>query len=242
MAAPKQGSEAVANQARQLNAKAFHYPPQGFQTPLENSLLYTMVRESSIFPAEAVLEAIEQEDYVQYFFINETDHDKRNSTNTISGTATESDTATHPPNVSYAQLTALLALAGEEWEESSKVPERLCQCISKQIVHYANQHDYDRQQELQDLIDPLLKYAQSSRNQQNLRLLPWFAALTVSTVNPLAFYTTYMTMIAVHGENLSKRDKADRNTFDIVELSNRKANVEKASLLDEDYNDEDFKK
>jgi hypothetical protein len=261
---PKQGSEAVAVESQQINSKTFKYPPQGFVTPIEHTLLYTMIRESSIFPPETVLEAIDNEDYTQYFYINEKekkqsgvmdsqqqqqqqqqqqhqDHgsDYQSSTTTTTTTTTSSAAQSSNSNISYAQLTAVLALSGEEWSDSTKVPERLCQAISKQIVKYANQHDLDRQQELKELIDPLLDYANNSRTKQSLQLLPWFAALTVSTINPLAFYTTYMTMIAVNGENLAKRDMADRNTIDIAELSSRKANVEQASLLDEDYNDND---
>jgi hypothetical protein len=262
---PKQGSEAVAVESQQVNAKTFKYPPEGFVTPIEHTLLYTMIREASIFPPETVLEAIDQEDYTQYFYVNEKekkhsgivesqqqqqqqeqqphhhDSDYQSSTTTaahsISNSASASASATN--NISYAQLTAILALSGEEWSDSTKVPERLCQAISKQIVKYANQHDLDRRQELKELIDPLLDYANNSRTKQSLRLLPWFAALTVSTISPLAFYATYMSMIAVNGENIAKRDMADRNTIDIAELSSRKANVEQASLLDEDYNDHD---
>ncbi|KAG7340316.1 hypothetical protein IV203_023859 [Nitzschia inconspicua] len=248
---PKQSSEAVAQKAQQQNAKAFSYPPQGFQTPIEHTLIHTMIRETSIFPAEAVLDAIAKEDFVQYFFVNEDNKNKQkraaldsvenddNTNSNISNSPTTTTTTTHPSNISYAQLTALLALAGEEWAESTKVPEKICQCISKQIVNYANRHNFDRQQELQDLIEPLLEYARKARRKQSLQLLPWFAAVAVSVVNPLAFYTTYMAMIAVNGEVMAKRDMSDRNTLDIVDLSNRRANVEKSSLLDEDYNNEE---
>ena len=71
-------------------------------------------------------------------------------------------------------------------------------------------------------------------------MLPWFAALTVSTVNPLAFYTTYMSMLAANSDALSKGDRADRNTIDMAEMGKKHGSVEKASLLDEDYyNEED---
>ena len=71
-------------------------------------------------------------------------------------------------------------------------------------------------------------------------MLPWFAALTVSTINPLAFYATYMSMLAANSDALSKGDRADRNTIDMAEMGNRHGNVEKASLLEEDhYNESD---
>lgn len=71
-----------------------------------------------------------------------------------------------------------------------------------------------------------------------LQMLPWFAALTVSTVNPLAFYATYMSMLAANSDSLSKGDRADRNTINMAEMGSRHGNVEKASLLDEDYYNE----
>ncbi|KAL3940197.1 MAG: hypothetical protein SGARI_001080, partial [Bacillariaceae sp.] len=233
-----QGSEAVAVESQKLNAKAFKYPPQGFETWIEHSLLYTMIRESDIFPAETVLEAIDDEDYEQYFYLKE---DKKNSQHHYEEEPSSSQSLeADANNISYAQLTAILALSGEEWPEATKVPERLCKAISKQIIKFANKHDLDRQQELKELIDPLIAYANARGKKQSLALLPWFAALTVTTVNPLAFYTTYMTMLAVNGESMGKRDRADRNTIDMLDQGNRHANVEKASLLDEDhYNDFD---
>mmetsp|Transcript_15956 Transcript_15956/g.25888 ORF Transcript_15956/g.25888 Transcript_15956/m.25888 type:complete len:291 (+) Transcript_15956:202-1074(+) len=238
---PVQGSEAVAVESQQINAKVFKYPEGGFETWIEHSLLYTMIRESDIFPAEAVLQAIDEEDYTQYFHVKDTTKQTSQATeNNKNDDNTANDSSSSTLQVSYAQLTALLALAGEEWTAGTEVPERLCKAISKQIIKYAYQHDLDRQQELKELLDPLIAYANERGRKQSLQLLPWFAALTVSTVNPLAFYSTYMTMIMVNGETMGKRDRADRNTIDMMEQGNRHGNVEKASLLDEDhYNDFD---
>jgi hypothetical protein len=239
---PIQGSEAVAAESQKLNAKMFKYPGE-FETWIEHSLLYTMIRESDIFPAETVLEAIDQEDYTQYFYLKEDNKNKSTQQpqqQHDEGEGSTSQSLQAANNISYAQLTAILALSGEEWPEATKVPERLCKAITKQIIKYATKHDLDRQQELKELIDPLIEYANERGKKQSLALLPWFAALTVSTVNPIAFYTTYMTMIAVNGESMGKRDRADRNTIDMMEQGNRHGNIEKASLLDEDhYNDHD---
>ena len=62
-----------------------------------------------------------------------------------------------------------------------------------------------------------------------LQMLPWFAALTVSTVNPLAFYATYMSMLAANSDSLSKGDRADRNTINMAEMGSRHGNVEKSN-------------
>ncbi|OEU19707.1 hypothetical protein FRACYDRAFT_235763 [Fragilariopsis cylindrus CCMP1102] len=191
---PLQGSEAVAAESQQVNAKTFKYPMEGFETWIEHSLLDSFNDTTKAVEAE----------------------------------------------VSYAQLTALLALAGEEWSSTSEVPQALCKAISKQIIKYANKHDLDRQQELKELLNPLIDYAKGRGRKQAIQMLPWFAALTVSTINPLAFYATYMSMLAANSDALSKGDRADRNTIDMAEMGNRHGNVEKASLLDEDhYNESD---
>jgi len=236
---PIQGSEAVAVESQQVNAKAFKYPEGGFETWIENSLLYTMIRESNIFPPEAVLAAIGEEDLSQYFVIkqehqrqifDDNENDVNNHTDSRKPAALE---------ISYAQLTALLALAGEEWSSASEVPQQLCKTISREIIKYANKHDLNREQELKELLDPLIDYAKGRGRKQALQMLPWFAALTVSTINPLAFYATYMSMLAANSDSLSKGDRADRNTIDMAEMGKKHGNVEKASLLDEDYYNED---
>mmetsp|Transcript_27683 Transcript_27683/g.31051 ORF Transcript_27683/g.31051 Transcript_27683/m.31051 type:complete len:317 (-) Transcript_27683:18-968(-) len=257
---PVQGSEVVAVESQQVNAKTFKYPSGGFETWIEHSLLYTMIRESNIFPPETVLKAIDEEEYTQYFIIKQkqqhhnhqrkinNDNDDYNSDGNKYSTTLAAATATTitatttavAAEVSYAQLTALLALAGEEWSSSSEVPQQLCKAISKQIIKYANKHDLDRQQELKELLNPLIDYAKGRGRKQALQMLPWFAALTVSTINPLAFYATYMSMLAANSDSLSKGDRADRNTIDMAEMGSRHGNVEKASLLDEDhYNESD---
>lgn len=241
-----QGSEAVAVESQRVNAKMFNYPEAGFETWIENSLLYTMIRESKIFPSNTVLEAIEEEEYTQYFLIKQEDELQRlrpqigeEENDNDSDSQLDSGGKTAATDVSYAQLTALLALAGEEWPSSSSIPQRLCEIISKQIIKYANKNELDREQELKELLHPLIDYAKGRGRQQALKMLPWFAALTVSTINPLAFYATYMSMLAANSNSLGKGDRADRNTINMAEVANRQGNVEKASLLDEDYYEDD---
>ncbi len=235
-----QGSEAVAVESQKVNAKTFKYPPKGFEICIENTLLYTMIRESSIFPAATVLEAIAEEDFSQYFIVKQEDDRKHGYDEDDDEDENQLDESNSPDQeVSYAQLTALLALAGEEWRSSSEVPQVLCKTISKEIIKYANKHDLEREQELKELLDPLIEYAKGRGRKQALNMLPWFAALTVSTINPLAFYATYMGMLAANSEALNKGDRADRNTIDMAEMGKKHGNVEKASLLDEDYYEDD---
>ena len=179
---PLQGSEAVAAESQQVNAKTFKYPMEGFETWIEHSLLYTMIRESNIFPPEAVLKAINEEEYTQYFIIKEKhiqqknnqqknindddDDDDDDDDNDSNRDSFNSTTKAVEAEVSYAQLTALLALAGEEWSSTSEVPQALCKAISKQIIKYANKHDLDRQQELKELLNPLIDYAKGRGRKQ----------------------------------------------------------------------------
>lgn len=243
---PVQGSEAVAVESQRANAKAFKYPEEGFETWIENSLLYTMIRESSIFPPEAVLEAINEEEFTQYFIVKQKDQQLTYDDSDDDDESVDNGDDKHKyerkpaaADVSYAQLTALLALAGEEWPSSSEVPQELCKNISKEIIKYANKHDLDREQELKELLSPLIEYATGRGRKQALRMLPWFAALAVSAVNPLTFYATYMSMLSVNFDTLVQGDRADRNTISMAEMGKKQGNVENASLLDENYYDDD---
>jgi len=238
---PVQGSEAVAVESQRVNAKTFKYPEQGFETWIENTLLYTMIRESNIFPSATVLEAIEEEEFSQYFVVKQEQQQQNLDVFGADDDDSDHEDPRKPPaaEVSYAQLTALLALAGEEWPSTSEVPQQLCKTISKAVIKYANKNDLNREQELKELLDPLIAYARGRGRKQFVQMLPWFAALTVSTLNPLAFYATYMSMLAANSDSLSKGDRADRNTIDMAEMGKKHSNVEKASLLDEDYYNED---
>jgi hypothetical protein len=57
---------------------------------------------------------------------------------------------------------------------------------------------------MKELLDPLIDYAKRRGQEQVLQMLPWFAALTVSAVNVLAFYATYMGMLAANSDSLRR--------------------------------------
>ena len=118
-----QGSEAVAVESQRINAKTFNYPKGGFETWIEHSLLYTMIRESNIFPAETVLKTIDDEDFTQYFiikqkqqltekFISDDDDDDDGDGNSDNNNHQNNNSKRTIELMSYAQLTAVLALAG----------------------------------------------------------------------------------------------------------------------------------
>merc|ERR1712129_442719 len=113
----------------------------------------TMISESSIFPAETVLKAIEEEEYTQYFLIKQPKQQQKQHSGysdeqnhcmdnekewniTFKNSSTKKTVKT--VEGSYAQLTALLALAGEEWSTSSEVPQQLCKAITKGIIKSIN--------------------------------------------------------------------------------------------------------
>lgn len=150
------GTEAVANAQEETNKNTFHYPSSGFISRIEHTLLYTMIREPTIFPTATVRQAIQEENYLIYMYVRP----KRGS-------------ITSEYEVSYAQLTAILALAAEEWPHDSEVPPILCQKISQYVIKYAKEHGLDRKSEIDDLLQPLYKYAVQREAKQSKKMLAW---------------------------------------------------------------------
>ena len=143
------GTEAVATQYVETNAKLFGYPPQGFITRIEYSLLYNMILESDVYPAESVIEQIQKEDLVQYFYARP-----------------PPKTSVKELPISYAQMTSLLVLAGEEWPPEKKVSQTMTQHVLRTIVTYADEHGLDRETELEELMKPLTKYVETKEIQR----------------------------------------------------------------------------
>jgi|TARA_B110001450_G_C17252947_1_gene332296 hypothetical protein len=54
----------------------------------------------------------------------------------------------------------------EEWASTSDVPQQLCKVISKQIIKFANKENLDREQELRELLNPLIDYAKGRGRKQ----------------------------------------------------------------------------
>lgn len=218
------GTEAVAMESQRLNAHHFKYPSSGFVTRIEHTLLYTMIRESKIFPATTVFQAIDEEDFGVYFFVRPEP-----------GQSGEL-------KVSYAQLTALLALAGEEWPHDSEVPQLLCRRISNRILKYADAHQLDRKTELDDLLQPLYEYAMKREAKQSAKMLPWLIpalGATMVTGNPLPFYAAFVATQMVHNNSIEKGAASAAHTDQMLDRGHRAADVEQASLLDEVYDHED---
>mmetsp|Transcript_15599 Transcript_15599/g.33698 ORF Transcript_15599/g.33698 Transcript_15599/m.33698 type:complete len:325 (-) Transcript_15599:88-1062(-) len=115
------GTEARALQNIQRNAQHFHYPSQGFVTPVEHSLLYAMIQYPELYPESAVRKEIEEEEFDVYLEVKDDcdggGGDGRKATTTATTTTTTTtttDSSLQPARESYAQLSALLALSAEK--------------------------------------------------------------------------------------------------------------------------------
>ncbi|KAG7356457.1 hypothetical protein IV203_001143 [Nitzschia inconspicua] len=219
------GTEAIAAASERINSKHFKYPESGFVSRIEHSLLYAMVREPDIFPTETVSNAIDEEDFSIYFYVRP-----------------KPGTTIREYDVSYAQLTALLALTGEEWPHDSDIPPRLCRKISQAVIRHADQHGLDRKTEIDDLLKPLYNYVIRREAKQSAKILPWLIpalGATVITGNPLPMYAAFMASNIFESRNIDKGATSTANTDRMVESGERAANVEQASLLEETYGPDD---
>lgn len=219
------GTEAIAAASERVNSKHFRYPPSGFVSRMEHSLLYAILREPDIFPAATVHQAIDEEDFSVYFYVRP-----------------KPGTNSRDYEVSYAQLTALLALTGEEWPHDSDIPPKLCRKISQAVLRYADQHGLDRKTEIDELLQPLYKYAIRREAKQSAKMLPWLVpalGASVVTGNPLPVYAAFMASNIIESANIDKGATSTANTDRMVESGERAANVEQTSLLEEAYGQDD---
>ncbi|VEU39193.1 unnamed protein product [Pseudo-nitzschia multistriata] len=217
------GTAAIADSQQEVNARTFLYPSSGFVTRIEHSLLYAMIREPDIFPESAVLKAIEEENYSMYFYVRP----ERGKS------VTEYD-------VSYAQLTATLALAAEEWDHNSEVPPVLCQKVSQCVLRYATNQGLDRKTELDDLLQPLYQYAVRREAKQSKKMMRWIVpALGASLLvgNPLPAYAALVSANLAQTKEIEKGQTSNTNTDRMMSTGERAANTEHASLLEEEYDD-----
>ncbi len=213
------GTAAIANSQLEVNAKTFKYPETGFVTRIEHSLLYTMIREPDIFPTSTVLNAIAEENYTTYFYVRP----RRGQ-------------SVSEYEVSYKQLTAILALAAEEWPHDSEIPPVICHKISQYVLKYADDSGLDRKTELDDLLQPLYKYAVQREARQAQKMLAWVVpALGASVLvgNPLPVYAAVVGSNFAQTKEIEKGNISNINTDRMMGSGERAANVEHTSLLDE---------
>eukprot|EP00751_Fragilariopsis_kerguelensis_P013350 CAMPEP_0170763106 /NCGR_PEP_ID=MMETSP0733-20121128/3177_1 /TAXON_ID=186038 /ORGANISM="Fragilariopsis kerguelensis, Strain L26-C5" /LENGTH=184 /DNA_ID=CAMNT_0011103433 /DNA_START=264 /DNA_END=818 /DNA_ORIENTATION=- len=181
-----------------------------------------MIRESAIFPITTVLQAIAEENYSVYFYVRP-----------------KKGQSVSEYKVSYAQLTATLALAAEEWPHDSEIPPALCQKMSQCVLRYAHDQDLDRKTEVDDLLQPLYQYAKKREVKQSKKMLKWIVpALGASVLvgNPLPVYAAFLGANLAQTKEIEKGNISNINTNRMMSSGERLNNVEHTSLLEE-YDD-----
>jgi hypothetical protein len=155
------GTEKLAQQELKKNGQLYHYPSAGFVNKIEYTLLYNMIYYPNIYPIHVIHPMILEEDYTQYIYVNESGT-RSSSASTATGTT---DTA---PPCSYAQLTALLALAAEKWPPSTAAVPNDISSSTSSIHNNNNNHDTRRRTKYYDNDDgdDDDEYEQSRRQRQ----------------------------------------------------------------------------
>uniref|UniRef100_A0A7R9WR59 Uncharacterized protein n=1 Tax=Craspedostauros australis TaxID=1486917 RepID=A0A7R9WR59_9STRA len=219
------GTEARAAKEVELNAKDFKYPPNGFLTRMEHTMLYSMIKESEIFPPDVVVSAIQEENFEPYLYAR-----PHRSSNTAEA------------GVSYAQLTAVLARSAEQWPGDSEVPRVLCKEVIRCVIRYAEKNGLDRKTETDELIRPMIRLAERKNSQTSLAvILPAYTGLALSMVtgNPVPMLLSSVAMNVATARMVANDASNHENLSSYMKSSNRMADVEKASLLDECHEDSD---
>eukprot|EP00804_Cyclotella_cryptica_P010933 CCRYP_016677-RB/>CCRYP_016677-RB protein AED:0.09 eAED:0.09 QI:0/0/0/1/0/0/3/0/293 len=229
------GTEAKALENISKNAQFFNYPPEGFITPIEHSLLYAMILYPEQYPESVVRKEIHDEEFDAYLYVKDP----------VSQQAAAAAAA-----VSYAQLSALLALSAEK-NPSTAAQERaspssnnnnnnnnqlsigqtLCRKLLKTVTKYAESHSLDRHREIRELLDPVEKRCQIRNEQAALKqLLPAYAGYTLSLVtgNPLPLLIGAAALV---GNDPMVEE--NENVHGFRGMGGRTADLETVGLLDE---------
>jgi hypothetical protein len=251
---PVVGTEAIAQQQYTKNQRDFRYPPSGFGTKIEYSLLYAMVSRPDVYPATAVRDAIRAEDFTEYIWLVPTNASSSASQRTLD----QND----PPESSYAQLCAILSLAVNKWPPPQPQPfeqndvsnptnaavaaaadplniaQILCKALIHCVVRHAEEYNLDREHEVKDLLEPLERVTLARGRQTALAaVLPAYVGLGASILaggNPLPFWIGYAMSINA----VANQERELANFRDIATTTTRQAHPETASLLtDDDYDD-----
>jgi hypothetical protein len=136
-----QGTEAVAAKNLETNQQSFRYPATGFCSRIECSLLYAMISRPDVYPETVVQDAIHNEDFSEYLVV-----------------AQELQSQQHEEVCSYAQLSAILALAAEMWpaplernnSDAINISQTLCKALLQCVIRHAKEHDLERESEVQE--------------------------------------------------------------------------------------------
>jgi hypothetical protein len=209
-----QGTETFSLQQLERNRTAFGYPEEGFEVKIEFSLLYAMLSAPDTYPAEALRAMIEETDFIEYM------------------TAKDGQT-------SYAQLSAILSYAAETNPPTvsttnvseGTVAQKLCKKILQTVIRYAEEHELDRQTEIDEVLTPVHRVARDRIERKELAaILPLYLGYSAAllTANPLPLLVGAMGLAAAPN-NRTEMENMDA----IIGETNRKSDIERTGLLDE---------
>jgi len=245
------GTEALALANMEKNRKEFGYPETGFVAPIEHSLLYAIISSSGTtdYPADVMEQQIADEDFDQYLLVV-----SKQTTSSNSSHQEEQE-----PIISYAQLSALLALSAEnlpapepeknnkdtttttndntkqqqqETQQKVSVGQKLCKALLKCVIRHAEEHGLDRQHEVQEFLRPVQVYTSKREAKAAfVGILPMYLgyAATIVTANPVPMLLGASVSLSMSDKTAKERDHVEG----FASETNRRGDVEKASLLDE---------
>ena len=224
-----QGTESKALEQLERNRSAFRYPVDGFEQKIEFSLLYAMLSAPDTYPKEVVQAMVDEEDFLQYIYTKNSE------------------------DVSYAQLSAILAYSAEnnptvaaatntsqtgednnnndDVKQPISISQKLCKKILRTVIKYAEEHDLDRETEIDELFKPVRRVATQRIEKKELQaIIPLYVGYSVAllTANPLPMIAGAMGLMA------APSNSADiQNVEHIIAETDRAADVERTGLLDE---------
>lgn len=228
------GTEAVAKNNLERNRKDFCYPETGFVTPIEFTLLYSMLDAPTIYPENVIKDAIREEEFHQYLIVNPlrpNEIEERHS---------------------YAQLSAILTLAAQKFPPPATefgeavpkdtIPQILIVALLHIVIQHTEAYNLDRETEVKELLEPLTRLTVKKDAQQTAAfLLPAYLGLGASIVtgNPLPMYLGWAIGGAItsnSNDNTALQNSAS-NLSQLKSTTNRSADAEKAGLLEENDHD-----
>jgi hypothetical protein len=225
------GTEAAAKNNLERNQKDFSYPEIGFVTPVEYTLLYSMLDAPTIYPEKVVKDAIREEEFDQYLIVNPMRRDETEERH------------------SYAQLSALLTLAAQKFPPpptefgaaapKDSIPQILLCALLQTVIRHTEAYNLDRETEVKELLEPLTRLTVKKDAQQTVAfLLPAYLGLGASIVtgNPLPMYLGWAIGGVITASDNTALQNSASNLNQLKSTTNRSADAEKAGLLEEtDY-------
>jgi len=130
------------------------------------------------------------------------------------------------------EVDAGLDAAARQVQQQLDVSKVLGKAVLRCVIRYANEHDLDREAEVNELLDPFARYVTRRNVHAELKAVGslyagYTATLVTGNILPA------MAGLAVWSSTMSSREGEARNLQTMQNETNRAADVEKAGLLDE---------